>query len=71
MMKKVRVEFRSGGESGNVYFVLCLAREALRKQQHIQDYNDLRDAVLNSGSYTEALGLIRAKVDLVDLDGKY
>lgn len=69
--KKPRVEFKSCGESGNIYYILALVRNALRKQQRIQEYNDLRDAVTSSGSYKEALGHIREKIDLVDLDGQY
>lgn len=69
--KKPRVEFESRGESGNTIHLLCLVRAALRKQHRITEYNDLREAVLNSGSYDEALGYIREKVELVDLDGLY
>lgn len=68
--KKQRIEFHSGGESGNIFRVLSKVRDALRKQRLITEYNDLRDAVLNSKSYAEALSHIREKVDLVDLDGK-
>jgi len=70
MMKKQRIEFQSSGESGNIFWVLSKVRDVLRKQQRITEYNDLRDQVLNSKSYAEALAHIREKVDLVDLDGK-
>ena len=70
MMKKPRIEFNSSGESGNIFWVLSKVRDVLRKQQRITEYNDLRDQVLNSKSYAEALAYIREKVDLVDLDGK-
>jgi hypothetical protein len=69
--RKPRVEFRSSGESGNTLHILCLVRDALRKQRRIQEYNDLRDSVLNSGSYTEALAHMRESVNLIDLDGRY
>jgi len=68
---KAKVEFRSGGESGNIYAILARVRAVLRALGRIQDYNDLWQAVSNSHSYTEALGLIRQTVDLVDLDGNF
>ena len=67
-MKKPEVHFRSGGESGNIYFILGLVRDALRKQRRITDYNNLRDRVLHSGSYAEALRIIRETVSLIDDD---
>jgi len=51
--------FTQRGEAGN----------ALRKQRRINDYNTMRDRVFASGSYAEALEIIREYVDLVDLDG--
>ena len=70
MPKKPKVEFRSGGESGNIYWILSGVRDALRKQHRITEYNDLRDAVLNSKSYAEAISHIRERIDLIDLDNK-
>lgn len=70
MMKKPTIEFESCGESGNIYHVLGLVRNALRKQQRIQDYNDCMERVLNLDSYKTALGIIREYVKLVDLDGR-
>lgn len=70
MPKKPKVEFRSGGESGNIHWVLSRVRTALQKERRINDYNELRDKVLASGSYTEAISHIRETVDLIDLDGK-
>lgn len=66
---KPRVEFNSRGASGNIYHILGLVGTALRKQHRITDYNDIYFAVTNSGSYKEALEIIRQKIDLVDLDG--
>ncbi len=68
---KPKVEFNSMGESGNIYAILARVRAVLRALRRIQDYNDLYCAVTTSGSYTEALGIIRKTVDLVDLDGKF
>lgn len=64
------VYFNSRGPSGNIYFVLGLVQRELRKQRRINDFNELRDKVLNSKSYDEALSHIREYVDLVDLDCK-
>lgn len=68
-MKKPEVHFRSEHESGNTLFILGLVREELRKQRRITEFNDLRDAVLNAGSYEEALRLMNEKVTLIDDDG--
>jgi hypothetical protein len=68
---KPKVEFNSRGESGNIYRILGLVRAALQKQHRITDYNEIYFAVTNSGSYKEALEIIRQKIDLVDLDGLY
>ena len=69
--QKAVIHFRSCGSSGNIYWILGAVREALRKQRRITEYNDLRDRVTSSGSYTEALAEIRKVVDLVDEDGVY
>ena len=68
-MEKARIEFDSMGESGNIYWILGKVRDALRKQRRITDYNNLWERVQSSGSYTEALAIIRETVNLVDDDG--
>ena len=70
-MKKQIVTFNSMGPSGNIYYILGAAREALRRQSRYHDYNEMRDKVLSAGSYKEALAYIREYVDLIDKDGKY
>lgn len=68
-MKQPEVHFASCHESGNIYAVLGLVRNALRKQRRYTDYNNLRDRVLNeAGSYVEALSMIREVVTLIDDD---
>lgn len=64
------VYFNSQGGSGNIYHILGLVQRELRKQRRINDFNELRDKVLNSKSYDEALRHIRKYVDLIDLDCK-
>ena len=70
-MKKPTVHFNSRTESGNIYYILALVRHEMQLQRRILDYNALRDRVTASGSYAEALALIREVVDLVDLAGAY
>ena len=69
-MKKPIIHFESRGPSGNIFWILGTVRNALRKQRRINDYNDLRDRVLASHSYREALTIIREYVDLIDDDGR-
>ncbi len=66
---KPRVEFDSRGESGNIYCILARVRTVLRDLGRAGEYDEVYRAVTTSGSYREALGHIREKVDLVDLDG--
>lgn len=64
---KPKVVFDSHRPSGNIFAVLALTQMALRKARRPTDYNECRDRVLASGSYTEALDIIREYVDLIDL----
>ena len=41
----------------------------MRKQHRISEYNDMWQAVQNSGSYAEAIREIRKHVTLIDDDG--
>lgn len=70
-MNRPEIHFNSNGPSGNIFWILGTVRDALRKQRRITEYNDLRDRVTSSGSYTEALTEIRKLVDLIDDDGNY
>ena len=70
-MKKPEIHFQSRHESGNTLYILGMVRDALRKQRRYTDYNNLRDAVLNAGSYEEALALMNEHVTLIDDDGLY
>lgn len=67
-MKKPTVHFNSRVESGNIFWILGAVKTALRKQRRITEYNNLRDRVFASGSYQEALAIIREMVDLIDDD---
>lgn len=70
-MEKPRVEFESRGPSGNVYHIIGMVQQAMRKQRRIMEYNEMWERVQNSKSYDQALTVMREYVDLVDLDGKY
>jgi hypothetical protein len=68
--KRVTVKVASAGEEGNIYFILSKVREAMRKADLIQAYNDLRDDVTKRDSYSKAIARIRRDVDLIDTDGR-
>lgn len=65
-MEKPIVKYNSRGVSGNIFVILALVRDALRKQRRIDDYNELWTKVQLSKSYEEVLGNIREKVILID-----
>ena len=64
--KKPIVHYQSRHESGNIYWIVGMVRDVLRKQSRITEYNDMRDRVFSSGSYQEALSIIGEYVTLVD-----
>lgn len=70
-MDKAVVHFQSMHESGNIYAVVGLARDALRKQRRITDYNEMWERVQDSWSYPDALAVIREYVNLIDDDGRH
>ena len=70
MTEQPTIHFRSRHESGNIFVILALVRLEMQKQRRITDYNNLRDRVTASGSYQEALAIIRETVNLIDDDGR-
>ena len=66
-MKKATVIFDGRGPSGNIYYIIGMVRDELRKQRRINDFNTMRDRVFESKSYKEALAIIREYVDLIDI----
>ncbi|UKI51862.1 MAG: hypothetical protein L6V79_06800 [Clostridium sp.] len=44
-MSKPRIEFHSRGPEGNIYFIIGKARDALRHERRINDYNDMWERV--------------------------
>lgn len=69
-MKPIEIHFHSTGSSGNIFFILGAVRNAMMKRRQITAYNNLRDEVMNAGSYAEALSIIRKQINLIDDDGK-
>ncbi len=69
-MQKPTIHFRSRHESGNIFVILALVRREMQEQRRITDYNNLWDRVTASGSYQEALAIIRETVNLIDDDGR-
>ncbi len=69
-MKKPIIKINSDGEQGNIFYILALASNALRRQYRIADYNELRDRVYNSKNYKEALAIVREYVEIVDIDNQ-
>jgi hypothetical protein len=68
MQKRVQARVASRGAEGNIFAILEVVRQALRKANCITEYNDLRDDVLSSPSYEAAITRIRQTVDLIDTD---
>lgn len=68
MEKRITVTIASRGSGGNIYAILGEVQRAMRKAMLITAYNDLRDDVLNSGSYEDAIKRIRQTVNLIDTD---
>lgn len=66
-MKKEIIYFNRNGRTGNIFYILGLARDKLRKQRRIIDYNECWERVQHSGSYEEALKIIREYVDLIEI----
>ena len=65
-MERPVIEFSRRGPSGNIYYILGKARDALRKQQRINDYNETWEKVQKCDSYEESLDAIREYCDLVE-----
>lgn len=64
--KRKTVLFDRDGPSGNIYYVIGLARNVLQMQGRITDFNIMRDRVFNSKSYEDALKIINEYVKLID-----
>ena len=66
-MEKPILEIDISGSDGNIYVIMGLVRQILRKQRRYTDWNNLRDAITSSKSYANALREINKVVELVDI----
>ena len=66
MRKKPLVYIDIDGPDGNVLFMLSKVREALRKERRINDYNKLRDKVLQS-RYPQGIYQMSELVEFIDI----
>lgn len=69
-MDKPIIRINSRGETGNIFWILGAARVTLRRLARLKDYDEMRERVIASASYEEALAIIREYVDLIDDDGE-
>ncbi len=69
--KRPVIKLASSSENNNIYHILALCGRELQKQHRITDYNIMRDRVFDSGSYQEALTIIREYVNLIDDEIKF
>ena len=70
-MKRPEVHYQSRHESGNIFAILAMVRNVLRKERRINEFNDLWDRVQKAGSYENALDIINEKVRLIDDDNPF
>ena len=66
-MEKPILEIDISGSDGNIYVIMGLVMQILRKQRRYTDWNNLRDAITSSKSYANALREINKVVELVDI----
>ena len=66
MRKKPLVYIDIDGPDGNVLFMLSKVRDALRKERRINDYNELRDKVLQS-RYPQGIYQMSELVEFIDI----
>ena len=66
MRKKPLVYIDIDGPDGNVLFMLSKVRDALRKERRINDYNELREKVLQS-RYPQGIYQMSELVEFIDI----
>ncbi len=60
------IMFDRNKPNGNIYSILAMARTALRKQQRLDECNEIQTRVTQAKSYDEALKIIDEYVMLID-----
>ena len=66
-MEKPVLEIDISGPDGNIYVIMGMVMQILRKQRRYTDWNNLRDAITSSKSYAKALREINKVVELIDI----
>ena len=66
MRKKPIVYIDIDGQDGNVIFMLAKVKDALRKERRINEYNELRDKVLQS-KYPQGIYQMSELVKFIDI----
>ena len=66
-MEKPVLEIVISGPDGNIYVIMGMVMQILRKQRRYTDWNNLRDAITSSKSYANALREINKVVELIDI----
>jgi len=70
MINKPKMEIDISGPDGNIYVILGKASQIMRKLRRINDFNELRDKVFASHSYSEALNHVNEYITLIDTSDK-
>lgn len=66
-MEKPVLEIDISGPDGNIYVIMGMVMQILRKRRRYTDWNNLRDAITSSKSYANALREINKVVELIDI----
>ena len=66
MRKKPIVYIDIDGLDGNVIFMLAKVKDALRKERRINEYNEVRDKVLQS-KYPQGIYQMSELVEFIDI----
>jgi len=67
VVNKPKVFFESRGESGNIFALLGKVSQALNDDKAVDELWKQ----IQQGTYTEAIQLIKQRVNLIDEDGVY
>ena len=69
-MKKAVIHFESRHETGNIFAIMAMVRDQMRKERRITDWNNAWERIQQT-DYAGALAILRELVDLIDDDGRY
>lgn len=65
--KKAELHFRSLHSSGNIYVIMGMVQNQMRKEHRITDWNNAWERIQKT-DYAGALSIMRELVDLIDDD---